>query len=107
MAGIFVSYRRTDSLMAAGRLSDDLVDFFGRDQLFRDVDAIEGGADFDRSIVDALRAAPGEVVVVGRKGASVADATGIRRVAQPEDYVRREIEIAFAERIGVIPILVD
>jgi TIR domain len=107
MAGIFVSYRRTDSLMAAGRLSDDLVDFFGRDQLFRDVDAIEGGADFDRSIVEALRAAAVELVVIGRKWASVADATGIRRVAQPEDYVRREIEIAFAERIGVIPILVD
>ena len=107
MAGIFISYRRTDSLMAAGRLSDDLVDFFGRDQLFRDVDAIEGGANFDRAILDALRAAAVELVVIGRKWASVADATGIRRVVQPDDYVRREIETAFAERIGVIPILVD
>jgi len=107
MAGIFVSYRRADSLMAAGRLSDDLVDFFGREQLFRDVDAIEGGADFERAILDALRAAAVELVVIGRKWTSVADAAGTRRVAQPDDYVRREIETAFAERIGVIPILVD
>ncbi len=107
MAGIFVSYRRADSLMAAGRLADDLVDFFGREQLFRDVDAIEGGADFERAILDALRAAAVELVVIGRKWTSVADAAGTRRVAQPDDYVRREIETAFAERIGVIPILVD
>jgi hypothetical protein len=107
MAGIFISYRRTDSLMAAGRLSDDLVDFFGREQLFRDVDAIEGGADFERSILDALRTAAVELVVIGRRWSSVADAAGTRRVAQPDDYVRREIETAFAERIGVIPILVD
>lgn len=107
MAGIFVSYRRADSLMAAGRLSDDLVDFFGREQLFRDVDAIEGGADFERAILDALRAAAVELVVIGRKWTSVADAAGTRRVVQPDDYVRREIETAFAERIGVIPILVD
>jgi hypothetical protein len=107
MAGIFISYRRADSLMAAGRLSDDLVDFFGREQLFRDVDALEGGADFERAILDALRAAAVELVVIGRKWTSVADATGTPRVAQPDDYVRREIETALAERIGVIPILVD
>jgi hypothetical protein len=107
MAGIFISYRRTDTLMAAGRLSDDLVDFFGREQLFRDVDAIEGGADFERAILDALRAAAVELVVIGRRWSSIADPAGTRRVAQPDDYVRREIETAFAERIGVIPILVD
>ncbi len=107
MAGIFVSYRRADSLMAAGRLSDDLVDVFGREQLFRDVDAIEGGADFERAILDSLRAAAVELVVIGRKWASVVDDAGVRRVARPDDYVRREIETALSERIGVIPILVD
>jgi len=107
MAGIFISYRRTDTLMAAGRLSADLVDFFGREPLFRDVDAIEGGADFERAILDALRAAAVELVVIGRRWSSIADPAGTRRVAQPDDYVRREIETAFAERIGVIPILVD
>jgi hypothetical protein len=41
--GIFVSYRREESSYVAGRLSDRLIDRFGADQVFIDVEAIEPG----------------------------------------------------------------
>jgi len=41
--GIFVSYRREESSYVAGRLSDRLIDRFGADQVFIDVEAIKPG----------------------------------------------------------------
>jgi hypothetical protein len=48
---IFISYRRDDSAGHAGRLADDLVECFGRRNVFEDVDSIRPGDDF----VDAMR----------------------------------------------------
>ena len=42
LAGIFISYRRSDSQGEAGRLFDDLVKHFGEDAVFMDVAAIRG-----------------------------------------------------------------
>ena len=57
MPEIFISYRRDDSRGATGRLADKLVQHFGPEQVFRDLDAIEAGENFQRAIVDAVRAA--------------------------------------------------
>ena len=46
MSGIFISYRREDSQELAGRLYDRLAQRFGKDRVFRDVDAIDPGANF-------------------------------------------------------------
>src|SRR5262245_347210 len=43
---IFINYRRDDSIGTAGRLHDRLVQAFGRDKLFMDVDHIPAGEDF-------------------------------------------------------------
>jgi TIR domain len=51
MPAIFISYRREDSIGHAGRLYDRLTDRFGRDRVYRDIDAIEAGEDF----VEAVR----------------------------------------------------
>src|SRR5262249_18494114 len=47
---IFISYRRSDDQSAAGRLYDRLLQHFDREQLFMDVDAIEPGVDFVKSL---------------------------------------------------------
>ena len=44
MSGIFISYRREDSQELAGRLFDRLAQRFGKDRVFRDIDAIDPGA---------------------------------------------------------------
>jgi TIR domain len=107
MSAIFVSYRRSDSLSVTGHLADDLERRFGREQLFRDIEAIEAGANFERAILDALRAATVILAVIGRTWVSAIDAAGRRRLDDPTDYVRREIETALAEGINLIPVLVE
>ena len=107
MPAIFVSYRRSDSLSATGRLADELERRFGGERVFRDLEAIEAGADFERAILDALRAATVILAVIGRAWLSAADASGTRRLDDPTDYVRREIETALSEGIDVIPVLVE
>ena len=43
---VFISYRHDDSAGHAGRVHDRLVQSFGRDLLFMDVDTIPLGVDF-------------------------------------------------------------
>jgi len=74
---------------------------------FRDLEAIESGMDFERAILDALRAATVVLAVIGRAWVSAVAATGSRRLDDPADYVRREIETALAEGMDVIPVLVE
>jgi hypothetical protein len=49
-----ISYRRRDTLSATGRLADTLATRFSSHQIFRDVDAIEAGADFRAAVAGAL-----------------------------------------------------
>jgi hypothetical protein len=46
MIKVFVSYRRDDSRHQAGRLFDHLVEQFGKEYVFKDVDSIPLGSDF-------------------------------------------------------------
>lgn len=48
MPKIFISYRRVDSEDVAGRIYDRLVQHFGHDAIFKDVDDIPFGVDFRR-----------------------------------------------------------
>ena len=47
---IFISYRRSDTQMAAGRLHDALEERFGRTSVFRDKEAIRPGYDWVEEI---------------------------------------------------------
>ena len=106
MSGIFISYRRSDSAGHTGRLADDLSEALEGPALFRDIEAIEAGEDF----VDALTRAVGEcavmLVVMGPSWATVTTPDGQRRLHQPGDFVRREVEAALARNVRVIPVLV-
>jgi hypothetical protein len=42
LPGIFISYRRSDSPDATGRIYDGLVSEFGKAQVFKDVDSPDG-----------------------------------------------------------------
>jgi hypothetical protein len=46
LSGIFISYRRSDSPDATGRIYNRLVAEFGKAQVFKDVDSIPLGQDF-------------------------------------------------------------
>jgi hypothetical protein len=101
---LFVSYRRADTQHVAGRFADKVSDRF---QVFMDIDAIPPGVDF----TDYLRRAVGSCDVllafVGDRWAEAADASGHRRLDDPDDWVAEEIRTALARKVRVIPVLVD
>ena len=105
--GIFLSYRRQESSDVAGRLYDRLVDRFGEGQVFIDVDTPTPGADFGQAIANTVAACKVLLAVIGPDWLTVADGRGQRRLDNPDDSVRLEIETALARGVRVIPILVE
>jgi hypothetical protein len=84
-----------------------LADRFGSDQVFKDVDSIQLGDDFVEVITRAVGACDVLLAVIGREWLTITDARGRRRLNNPHDFVRLEIEAALTRNVRVIPILVD
>ena len=106
MSSIFISYRRDDTAGEAGRLQDRLVARFGRPRIFMDVDVMEPGLDFVQVIEEHIGKCSVLLVMVGRSWL-VADEQGQRRIDDPGDHHRLEIQEALKRRIRVIPVLVQ
>ena len=108
MAKVFVSYRRSDSRKDAGRIYDHLLDAFGKDNVFKDVDSIPIGTDFRGVLREAITQTDVLLVIIGAQWLTVTDENGQRRLDDPNDFVRLEIVSALQQpRIRVIPVLVD
>lgn len=105
MAGIFVSYRRDDSQGFAGRLADDLLELFGPELVFRDVE-IPVGLDFSEVLHRAVAGCDALLVVIGRQWQGVAASGAGSRLFEPGDWVRTEIEAALQQRKLIVPVLV-
>ena len=99
MSKIFISYRRDDSTGYAGRLYDRLSEYFGKDQVFMDVDHIEPGEDFVEMINQAIGTCSTLLALIGRNWITAADKKGVRRLDDPEDFVRLEITAARARYV--------
>jgi hypothetical protein len=104
---IFISYRREDTAGYAGRIYDDLAKRFGDDQVFMDIDTIRPGSDFIQVITEALDGCDVVLAVIGRRWLSLADAAGHRRLDNPQDLVRVELQAALRRGITLIPLLVQ
>jgi TIR domain len=104
---VFVSYRHDDVPAYSGRLADRLVSRFGEDGVFLDIDAIDPGLDFRVVLRQAIEACDIVLVVIGPGWLEAREPDGSRRLEQPNDYVRLEIEAALDREIRIIPVLVD
>lgn len=108
MAGsIFISYRREDEQGYAARLYERLVEVHGKDRVFFDVDSIPPGFDFVRFIDGQIRLSDVVLVVIGRNWLDARDDQGKRRLDNPADFVRIEVEAALRRKKHVVPILVQ
>ena len=105
--GIFISYRRQDASHLAGRLYDRLADRFGDAQIFMDVDTIELGRDFAEVIAGAIGSCQVLLALIGPRWLAAAGPDGRPRLADPDDFVRLEIQTALDRDIRVIPVLID
>lgn len=104
---IFISYRRQDSAGYAGRLFDRLSNRFGQSSIFMDIDAIELGVDFVQKIREAVSSCDVLLAVIGPSWLSATNASGRRRLSDPNDFVRVEVLTALQRDIRVIPLLVQ
>ena len=105
---VFISYRRQETAWPARQLYDLLVTELGADRVFKDVDNIEPGDDFVERIQWAVGSCQVLLALIGPQWLTVKDAAGGRRLDDPTDFVRLEVETALnRDDVRVIPILVD
>ena len=104
---IFISYRRDDAAGDAGRLADHLHKRFGPERVFLDIETIEPGTDFVQVLHRSLKETAAVLVVIGRRWADITDAAGARRLDDPADFVRQEVEAALGRGVPVVPVLVQ
>ena len=107
MSSIFISYRRTDAGAWAGRLADTLKGHLGGVQIFRDIEDIPPGVEFDTYIFNAVGSCEALIALMGRGWLNAADKDGERRLDDPEDFTRLEIVAALKRNVRVVPVLVD
>jgi len=105
--GVFISYRREDSDGFAGRIYDRLAMRLGHDNVFFDVDAIPPGRDFVDVLSDRVGKCDALIAVIGKNWITTGDSAKRRRLDDPNDFVRIEIEAALSREVPVIPVLVD
>jgi hypothetical protein len=105
--GIFLNYRRADAAPYARLLQSELRQRFTDVEVFMDLDSIEAGLDFAEAIRQAVGSCAVLVALIGRQWATLTDEQGRRRLDDPDDYVRFEIQTALERGVRVIPVLVD
>jgi TIR domain len=103
---IAISYRRDDSAAITGRIFDRLVARYGADTVFRDVDNIPLGIDFREHINSILAQTDITLVVVGKRWFGPLPRRR-RRIDDPADPVRVEVETALRNGMPVVPLLVE
>ena len=106
MSKILISYRREDSADVTGRIYDRLIQQFGREAIFKDVDSIPLGVDFRIYLDEQVAKCEVFLAVIGRDWMKKQGSTGKTRLDDPRDFVRIEIESALKRQIPVVPVLV-
>lgn len=104
---VFISYRREDSTDVTGRIYDRLSAHFGKPGIYKDVDSIPLGVDFRAHLADAVGQCRVLLAVIGKGWPATDMATMQRRLDDPRDFVRIEIEAALQRDIPIIPVLVQ
>jgi hypothetical protein len=104
MAGkIFINYRRDDSASHALAVAR----YLGKRNIFIDIHRLQPGLKFKTVLEDKLRQCKVMLAIIGPNWVDARDEkTGNRRIDDPEDWVRVEIERALARKIPAIPVLV-
>jgi len=75
--------------------------------VFIDVASIEPGVDFAEVITRAVGSCDVLLAVIGPGWLTAPDEAGQRRLDDPDDLVRLEVEAALARDVRVIPVLVE
>lgn len=98
MAHVFISYRRADTGAYMDRLAERLTVFkIGN---WCDREGIDPGERWDNEIRSALSECTIVLVLIGREWQGV-------RLDDPDDWVRRELELAHTMNKAIVPVFLD
>lgn len=103
----FISYRRDQSSRAAQILKEELATRFGEDSVFMDVASLDAGQEWPRRLEEAICESAVVLVLMGPEWLQAARPDGTRRLDDPRDWVRLEIEVGLRERDVVVPVLIN
>ena len=98
MTAIFISYRRQDTKQIAFRIFEKIEERLGAGAAFIDMDRIPFGVDFYTYLDEAVANASIVLVLIGHAWAEAKDEAGRRRLDNPDDFVRIEVESALRRR---------
>ncbi len=105
---LFISYRRADSQAMTDNIRGYLARSLGTDAAFQDVVDIPFGVDFRSYLEQAIGSCKVLLVIVGQRWLTITDETGNRRLDDPNDFTRIEVETGLKNpNILVVPVLVD
>ncbi len=104
---IFINYRRETDKDSAGRLRDRLESVFSQEGVFIDVDNIRPGSNFVEEISANIAQSDIFLSLIGPGWAEVKDREGRRRLENPKDWARIEIEVALQQKKIIIPVLIN
>ena len=110
MAKIFISYRRDDSEYQTDRLHRELKQYVQnpKEDIFIDVDNIPFGVDFVSHLDGIVSQCEALLALIGPRWLEAKHPeTGLRRIDDPQDFVRIEIASALKRGIPVVPVLLD
>ena len=100
---IFISYRWSDSWAEAQLLHHDLAKRFGHRNVFIDTERIPDGAVIPTSVAEALERSDVVLAVIGPTWLDTTPSG--RRLDDPDDVVRSEIEQARALNLRLVPVM--
>ena len=103
----FISYRGDDSLGVASALARELERVLISGTVFLDHRSLEPGEPWPPRLRTEVQQADVVLLLIGPRWLTLQASDGIRRLDDPDDWVRQEIEVALEARRPVIPVLVD
>lgn len=108
VSDFFVSYRRSGSEFAANMVKQSLVRRLGERRVFMDVDGLSPGEQWPERLERAAKSSRAMLVMIGPTWLDQRAPDGSRRLDDPDDWVRRELETALSNpEATVVPILHD
>jgi hypothetical protein len=108
MPTIFISYRRADTQAMTDNIRGYLARKLGEDAVFQDVIDIPFGVDFRTYLEQAIGSCKVALIIIGQEWLTVTDEEGKRRLDDPNDFTRIEVETALKNpNVLVVPVLVD
>jgi TIR domain len=103
---VFISYRRDDAAGFSHVIRDRLIEHLPKERVFMDVSDIEAGADFVKTLQDAVSQCDVLIALMGKRWAG-AERDGRSRLNNRDDWIRVEVSTALNRGVKVIPVLLD